>query len=439
MRQADVVIVGAGHNGLCAAIVLAHAGLDVTVIERRARVGGCCSTEELVSGYRFSTCAYALHLLHEQVVAETGIALDVIELPARAALLPDGEVLRDDDAEPWSDAARVVDKFLVGTPPSPEELRVEVGDFADASIVDVVQEAWTTPKERAAFAPRYFDGSPHAPGSALAYAYVQTGACRPAELQGLPRGGMGSVGEAFATAARAAGVRLVLGREVSEMQGGGVQLDAGERVSAGVVLSNLDPIRTARLAGIQPPAYELRPAAAKLHLALDSAPDLSRLIGTDDPATLGLIHVYPQWDWYERAHEDPGAAFVELQLPTYIDPSLAPPAKHSLTAYLPFAGGDVRNLLWHGIERAIPNARDIAVDEVLHVSHDFEERIGLTGGNIHHLPHTAGQMFDARPLTVGDIRLCGAGAYPGGEVSGVPGLNAAHRLLGELDDGGLRL
>jgi phytoene dehydrogenase-like protein len=79
----DVVVVGAGHNGLAAAAYLAPAGLEVLVVEERDRIGGAASTEELVPGFRFSTCAYALHLLHERVVDELALELDVIPLPPR--------------------------------------------------------------------------------------------------------------------------------------------------------------------------------------------------------------------------------------------------------------------------------------------------------------------------------------------------------------------
>ena len=61
MSKADVVIVGAGPNGLTAAIVLALAGLDVLIIEANDVVGGGCRTEALtLPGYRHDVCA-AIH------------------------------------------------------------------------------------------------------------------------------------------------------------------------------------------------------------------------------------------------------------------------------------------------------------------------------------------------------------------------------------------
>src|SRR5438128_12036443 len=66
----DVIIVGAGHNGLVTAAYLARAGWRVLVLERRELVGGACVTEEVFPGYRVSTAAYLVSLLQDKVVKE---------------------------------------------------------------------------------------------------------------------------------------------------------------------------------------------------------------------------------------------------------------------------------------------------------------------------------------------------------------------------------
>ena len=66
----DVVIVGAGHNGLVCAAYLAQAGLSVKVVERRAQVGGAAVTEEFHPGFRNSIASYAVGLLNPKVVAD---------------------------------------------------------------------------------------------------------------------------------------------------------------------------------------------------------------------------------------------------------------------------------------------------------------------------------------------------------------------------------
>src|SRR5271156_2565942 len=75
-RRWDVIVVGAGHNGLACATYLAKAGKRVLVLESRARVGGACTIEEPFPGVHMSPCAYLAGLLHPLVVAE-------LDLPAR--------------------------------------------------------------------------------------------------------------------------------------------------------------------------------------------------------------------------------------------------------------------------------------------------------------------------------------------------------------------
>src|SRR5580698_10820038 len=69
----DVIVVGAGHNGLACAAYLARAGKSVLVIESRARVGGACTIEEPFPGVRMSPCAYLAGLLHPLVVEELNL------------------------------------------------------------------------------------------------------------------------------------------------------------------------------------------------------------------------------------------------------------------------------------------------------------------------------------------------------------------------------
>ena len=70
----DVIVVGAGHNGLACAAYLAQTGQRVLVIESRTRVGGTCPSRNPLPGVRMSPCAYLAGLLHPLVVKELGFA-----------------------------------------------------------------------------------------------------------------------------------------------------------------------------------------------------------------------------------------------------------------------------------------------------------------------------------------------------------------------------
>src|ERR1700709_878591 len=83
----DVIIVGAGHNGLACAAYLARAGKRVLVLESRERVGGACTMEEPFPGVLFSPCAYVCGLLHPKVIEELALEKHGFEwMPASGGL-----------------------------------------------------------------------------------------------------------------------------------------------------------------------------------------------------------------------------------------------------------------------------------------------------------------------------------------------------------------
>src|SRR5271169_2151421 len=98
MDRLDVVVIGAGHNGLTCACYLAAAGLKVRVIERRAVVGGAAVTEEFFPGFRNSSASYTVGLLQPQVIRDLKLAergLRIVERPfSNFVPLPDGRALK---------------------------------------------------------------------------------------------------------------------------------------------------------------------------------------------------------------------------------------------------------------------------------------------------------------------------------------------------------
>src|SRR5436309_10122467 len=93
----DIIIVGAGHNGLVTAAYLARAGLRVLVLERRDVVGGACVTEELWPGFKVSTASYVTSLLRPEIIRDLELARHGFELlprsPSSFTPFPDGRFL----------------------------------------------------------------------------------------------------------------------------------------------------------------------------------------------------------------------------------------------------------------------------------------------------------------------------------------------------------
>src|SRR5437899_4078612 len=93
----DIIIVGAGHNGLVTAAYLARAGKRVLVLERRHVVGGACVTEELWPGFKVSTAAYVNSLLRPEIIRDLELARHALELlprsPSSFTPFPDGRFL----------------------------------------------------------------------------------------------------------------------------------------------------------------------------------------------------------------------------------------------------------------------------------------------------------------------------------------------------------
>jgi phytoene dehydrogenase-like protein len=330
-------------------------------------------------------------------------------LPARVGVLPDGSVVHPGELEPeslarwnafWEAQARAFD---AGRRLDPR------------SVGEVLRETFSSPEARCLYAPRYLDCDVDQPGSVAAHAWMETGRLRDVRLQGRPEGGMRALADAFAAAATRAGAKLLLGREVVAIESGALTLADGERVRASAVVSGADPARTFRLLGREL-RVDLRPAAAKLELELREAAQL--------PGE-GLVHVYPELDWYERRWPDRADhSVVELQ-----------PDGTTLSAYAPVAAHGRREqletLLLERVRRVVPDVDDLVIGSTLHAPEDLEARLGLTGGQIHHLPHAPG-VERPGPALGEHIFLCGSGTHPGGEISGLPGLNAARAVLDAL-------
>jgi phytoene dehydrogenase-like protein len=282
----------------------------------------------------------------------------------------------------------------------------------------------------------------------------------------LPEGGMGAISEALAGAARAAGATIRVNSPVARVtldgdRVSGVELEDGEKLVAGTVISNADPSRT--LLGLVGARHletgfvhrvrhiRTKGMAAKLHLALEAMPTIARL-----PSELAgeRLLIAPDLGYIEHAFDhakygqcSPEPA-LEITFPSVHDKSLAPAGKHVLSAivqYAPFdprASGDAarKELLDHTLavlERAAPGLRRQVIASELLLPVDIEREFRITGGHWHHGELALDQILMLRPvpgaaqyaMPVNGLWLCGAGCHPGGGVMGAAGRNAAKAVL----------
>jgi phytoene dehydrogenase-like protein len=478
----DAVVIGAGHNGLVAATYLARAGVGVEVFERRDVVGGACVTEELWPGVRASPAAYTLSLLRREIVRELDLAAHGLRVqihePYLFAPLPDGrkvvtwsspqrtaEQLERDwsraDAEAYADWSRRWERAaararpLLLEPPARRRWRDLVGpDVLDGSIADALAGIPSEPV-RVPFAIQGLIGTlagPEDPGTAFVAFYHQLGEAAGAPgVWGFARGGMGSVTAALHSAAERAGARVRVEAPVErivvdEGRARGVVLADGREVAAAAVLSNADPRRTAKLAGLpEPRSWRQQGAVVKVMLLLDGLPSFPAWPGAEPWA--GTIDIGFTLDDLATAADDARVGrparrpWIEAACQTAADPSLAPPGRHVLSLFCqcfpPDADADA------AAEKAIarfatvcPGLPDRIIDRLALGPRELEQRFGLTGGHIFHGEMLGDQLLERRfaPRRFGGVDglyLAGSGAHPGGAVTGAPGYLAARAVLAD--------
>jgi phytoene dehydrogenase-like protein len=493
----DAVVVGAGHNGLVAAAYLARAGLSVEVFERRDIVGGACVTEELWPGVRASPGAYTLSLLRERIITELDLASHGLEVfphePYLFAPLPDGRKVvtwserrrtREQLGRDWSPAdaegylefcrrwTAAADRArpLMLEPPDRERWLEAVGPgILDGPIADEVADM-PTPEVRVPFALQGCIGTlagPYDPGTAFVGFYHDLGEAVPGRTGawGFARGGMGAVTAALRSAAEAAGAvvhtdapveRILVGenggsgaaspRSAAAPANGasarGVALADGSEVHARAVLSNADPVRTAGLAGVEPPHGWAQPGpVVNVMLLLDGLPDFPSWPGEE--AWHGAIDIGFTMDELQQAADDARAGrpaarpWIEAACQTAADPTLAPDGRHVASLFCQCFPVDVdvdaaADVAIARFAEVCPGLPDRIVDRLVLGPKQLEERFGITGGHIFH-----GEMLEMRKgardvLGVDGLYVAGSGAHPGGAVTGAPGYLAARAVLEDL-------
>jgi len=500
-RSWHAVVVGGGHNGLAAAAYLALAGRSVLVLERRERVGGACTSERPFPDPRYviSPCAYLVGLLHPLVIDELGLARHGYRVhrcdPSQWSPFLDGQSLTE-----WKDPGQTAESIRrispsdvegyfayqdvytrirdrlrsrdpscdawVGDSPDDETLRSLLADdeaeavVFELSVAELVERYVKDERLRAALHGAGVIGTwagPRDPGTASVRLMHNLGLIGG---WGYVTGGMGTVSFALADVAIEAGAAVACGVPVAAIEPGvGVRLEGGDLIRADVIVSNADPLRTLSLVGSAAPGHwrsrlegwDVRSPVVKLNCGLVRLPRFTAggSIGRD--AYRAMVVLSTGIDDTQAAFEAcqqgrPAPDWCELYFQTAYDPSVAPPGRHTMSAfcqYAPYvlASGDwdsrreeIAGQILDRIALFAPDVRDCVECWDLLGPPDIEARAGLTGGHIFQGSCLPGQMWQRRLAArtpVDGLYLCGAAIHPGGSVIGINGRNAAMAVIAD--------
>jgi phytoene dehydrogenase-like protein len=283
-------------------------------------------------------------------------------------------------------------------------------------------------------------------------------------------GGMGAITAALAQSARDQGATILTHAPVAEIlvkngAAQGVALEGGREFLADLVLSNADPKRTfLKLVDARALDQEFRAdvaairmagPAAKVNMVLSERPIIRGLADDASPRERAVLSIMGGLEATQRLYDK--AKFGELSdelwvdcvFPSEVDSTLCPPGEHMLTCFVQYVPFKLKDGDWNEkrdafgdrvvelIGREAPNVPKSVIARKVITPLDLEETYALTEGNIFHGDLNLGQLFFMRPTPawsqyatpIRGLYLCGAGAHPGGGVTGAPGRNAALAAL----------
>ncbi len=512
----DAIIIGGGHNGLCAAGYLAHAKLKVLVLESHDELGGMCATKELWPGYQVSRVAHVYTGLHPKIVRDLKLHRHGLKLSARrmatVALGDEGEMavfspdkkqgraatlgLSATDAAAYEGFMRMMGvlstlaETLGAQSPgadadSERALRQALRRMNEDVAADVVRLVFTSPGDLLA---ELFDapliqgalcmdallggsGGPFDGAQMAAWAWRLAGEVAGTRMAlGHPAGGMGAIATALAGAIREAGGVVQTGAKVTRIliENGvayGVETEQGLKIAARAIVSAASPHHTL-LGLVGEDALEIdavedlkrlapKGHVSRLTLALAGLPEFRGL--PDETYLQGRILIAPSLErlgdaWSAAKKGEPAAhpAF-EITIPTTHDPDLAPGSNHILCANVLFTPYDVTggweerkdaytSRLVDALTYYAPGLEDLVLHADLLTPKDIETRYGATGGHWHHAPMSYDNLMNLRfGPKAGDwgalprnLYFAGAGAHPGGGVTGVPGMLCAEAIIDDM-------
>ena len=518
-------MVGGGHNGLVAAAYLARNGLDTVVCERRDVPGGAAVSEHPFGpGYTVTSLSYVVSLLPPDLVRDLRLEQHgyhvypqgpyfAPRVDGRYLRLPDDPAARHAEIAKYSAAdadaydgyeahlrriGRLLGPLLHQIPPHlgsrrPVDLwaqarllaqlrgigergSVDVTRLLTGSIADLLDRYFESDAVRGVLSVSGVIGTwagPRSAGTAYVMLHHHVGeADGQAGAWGFPRGGMGGVAAAIASAARSFGAEIRTGAQVAHIRTAegracGVTLASGEEIGADIVITTAHPqisfLRLLDTADLPPEfvadirGWQTRSGTVKINLALDRLPVFAGHPEFDPQVHGGTIVLAESLDDVETAFQqavagEPSARpFADICIPSVFDDSLSPPGQHVMslfTQWVPSGYADApheADLAAHA-DRVIARVEAVApgfTSSVLHRQvigpHQMQEEYGLVGGNIFHGELSLGQMFHARPAAgYADLRTpvrglyqAGSATHGGGGVTGIPGRNVVRQVLAD--------
>jgi phytoene dehydrogenase-like protein len=507
----DVVIVGAGHNALVAATLLAGSGLSTRIVEARDAIGGAVRTERPFAkapGLGASTGAYLLGLMPPEVIAAMGVEIPLMRRDPHYFLPRMGEgylLLGSDDRGLREQFERFFSardyRAHCALQDELGRLRADLGPswLTEPLSIEETAESYVRADLRRVFIDLCREPISHylsrfdfqselilamyavtdafsglnagwdSPGTGMNFLIHNM--CR---LPGsnatwmIVKGGMGTVSERFAGAARRAGVRIETGVAVDRIltRGDattGVALADGREIEARVVVAGTDPFVMRTLVGRDrlPSDYNVRldgylrdGTTLKVNLALSDLPRFTCL-----PERRGqhgsTIHLLPQERPIEAlrsAYADASAGrlpefpAIEWYTHTPVDPSLRDAEGHENAAlFVQWVPYEIEGKRWEeeedryvdhllGIcDRFAPGTSELVVDRFTLHPKRIESHFGMTRGHIHHVDNAFG-FADRLPYRtpIAGLYAAGAGCHPAGSVIGAAGHNAANVILRDL-------
>ncbi|HEY9832048.1 MAG TPA: NAD(P)/FAD-dependent oxidoreductase [Stenomitos sp.] len=536
MQSYDVVIIGAGHNGLVCAAYLLKAGYSVLLLEKRSVPGGAATTEEVLPeeapGFKFNLCAIDHEFIHLGPVVEelelTKYGLEYLFCdPVVFCPHPDGkyflghksvektcaEIARysDRDAQKyaefidyWQRVTKAITPMFNAPPKSIIDI---VGNYGAQNIkdllsvvggvdkaLDLVRNMLTSPED---LLNEWFDseflkaplarlaselGAPPSQKTLAIGAMMMSLRHNPGMAR--PRGGTGALVKALLNLVKSQGgvvlcdqhVEQVLvddGRAVGVRVGGGQEYRANKGVISNIdarrlFLQMVDPADTHSADPDLRERLERRivnnnETILKIDCALSEVPRFERFDHKDE-YLIGSVLIADSVAHVEEAHSLATMGIIPdsnpsmyLDVPTVLDPSMAPEGKHTLWIefFAPYqiAGAEGTGLKGTGwtdelknkvADRVIdkladyaPNIKNAIIARRVESPAELGERLGAYKGNYYHVDMTLDQMVFFRPLPeianyktpIEDLYLTGAGTHPGGSISGMPGRNCARVFL----------